>query len=113
MGVVVPRCVAGRKRPPSRPWRKWLNHRGFVQRGDFVLVVSGLGQDFIGVLAQARRHAVEAAAAMLEAETGAGEAKLAEGRVDLLQSLAELELRMIDDLLDPPDVGTWRACGVE
>src|SRR5437879_13381020 len=58
-------------------------------------------------------HAVEPAAAMGELEPAAGKAQASIGRIDLLKRTARRDLRMVDHLLDLPDAGTGRACGVQ
>src|SRR5688500_13180240 len=95
------------------PRRKRLDDGCLVQRRDLVRAVSGLGQHGIGVLAQARRQPLGLAAAMRQLEAGAGEAERTVRRIDLLQGLAGLQLWMVDDLLDPPDIGARSARGVE
>ena len=67
--------------------------------------VARLGQHLVGVLAECGRLAVEARAPVGEAEAGAFEAHRAVARVDRLQHVAVLELRVLDDLVDCPDGG--------
>src|SRR5712691_6155015 len=70
---------------------------------DLVRPVAGLLQDLVGVLAERRRLAVEAGSTVREPEPGADEPHRAIARVDRLEHVAVLELRVTDDLLDRPD----------
>src|SRR5581483_1140679 len=73
-----------------------------TQGGDIVLAVARLLEDLLGVLAGQRRLALDAAAAVGEAEAGAHEGVLAVSGLDPLQNVAVRELRMLDDLGDRP-----------
>src|SRR5262249_47906208 len=74
-----------------------------AQALDLLVPVTRFLPDFGGVLADRRRLAVEAGAAVSQPEPGADEAHGAIARVDGLQHVAVLELRMADDLVDLPD----------
>src|SRR6185437_17142986 len=86
-----------------------LHHFPRMQLRDRPCVVADRAQHFIGVRADRRCHGGKLAAAMGEAETAAGKAQPAIGRIDLLDRAARGDLRMIDHLLDLPDRGAGRA----
>src|SRR5260370_19193128 len=65
--------------------------------------VPGFGQDLLGVLAEGWRLAIDPGVPMLQAEARAHQAHRAVARVDGLQHVAVLELRVADDLVDLPD----------
>ena len=84
-----------------------------MQRGNRVRIVAERAQHLVGVGAECRRHAVEAAAAVFEPKAGTCEAQAAIGRVELLDRTARGDLRMVDGFLDLPDAGAGRAGGLQ
>src|SRR6266436_3354324 len=77
--------------------------------------VPGFGQDLLGVLTEGRRLAIDPGAPMLQAEARAHEPHRPIARVDGLEHVPVLELRVADDLVDLPDgaarhVGRGEAC---
>src|SRR6185436_13183182 len=79
------------------------NDQVAAERLDLGLRVAGLAEDLVGVLAERGRLALDAGAAVGELEAGADQAHGAVARVDRLQDVAGLQLRVLDDLVDLPD----------
>src|SRR5215475_8860776 len=79
------------------------DHRVSPKLRDFLRPVAGLPQDLVGVLAERRRLAVDPGATMREPEPSADQTHRPVARVDRLEHVAMLELRMADDLVDLPD----------
>ncbi len=95
---------AGRLR--ARPARRsGLNDLVLPQRRDFVRAIAGLGQDLVGMLAERRRGAVDAAIAVGKAKSRPGEPQRAMSAVHLLHQPAMGDLRVAHDLADRPDAG--------
>src|SRR3954447_12316824 len=77
----------------------------FPESRDLGASVPRFGEDLIGMLAETRRRAIDAATIVFETEAGARQAQFAIGRFDFLHPLAVGELRMVDDLGNRPDRG--------
>src|SRR5690349_21381499 len=83
----ITRCARGER----RLFR--LHNPLFPERRDLGIGIAGFGEYLIRVFAETRRRAVDAAAVMREAETGAGQTQRPVRRLDPLHDFAMVELR--------------------
>src|SRR5262249_56130181 len=95
----------------DQAWDSRSDDRVAPQPLDLLRPVAGPSQDLVGVLAQNRRLPIEAGAAVLEPEPGADQPHRTVARVDRLEHVAVLELRMLHDLVDLPDRATRHVGG--
>src|SRR2546426_8383930 len=107
--VQATRALLGRPRPPreltaSGPTTPATSdHRVAPQPLDLSRRVPGLMQDLVGVLAERRWLTFEPGATVREPKPGADEPHRPVARIDRLEHVAVLELRVADDLVDRPD----------
>src|SRR5215468_5985639 len=88
-------------------WSDRSDDSGAAQRLDLRRGVAGLAEDLVGVLAQRRRLALDARAAVREPKSSADQAHRPVARVDRLHHVAVIQLRVLRDLLDLPHRRAW------